>query len=231
MVLSQVEGIMRKMLSDTILALCRNTLPYSGEFSVEGLLGITLDKKEIFLININETIHKEGHVTHKKRQRIDDASSNNDDSSSRENDDDSQDSSRRKRKRKRKRKSDKSKDELNSDLEKEELQVDEQTDNNDSADVSNNHLDNHSLHHVKQECDADNQYNNDEDNEDLVFIKEEPKDASESGSYSFPVAGGGGQYGMSDTDGLGHLQELALQLSSSDMSSSPLVNPANMVRY
>ena len=46
------------MLSSTILTLCRNCLPYKTQICVEGLLGITLDSKEIFLVNISETLEK-----------------------------------------------------------------------------------------------------------------------------------------------------------------------------
>ena len=59
MVLKQAETQVRSMLADTILALCRNTLPYQAQVSIEGLLGITIDHKEIFLVNVNETIKKE----------------------------------------------------------------------------------------------------------------------------------------------------------------------------
>ncbi len=59
---------MKVMLADTILALCRNALPYKGRVSVEGLLGITLDDEEIFLVNINETIQKEGYVNQSSSQ-------------------------------------------------------------------------------------------------------------------------------------------------------------------
>ena len=69
MVLKKAESQMRTMLSDTILALCRNTLPYSAEVSIEGLLGITLDNKEIFLVNINETLQKDGVSSEKHSQK------------------------------------------------------------------------------------------------------------------------------------------------------------------
>ena len=45
----------RRVLRDTIKLLCKNGLKYSKEFSIEGLLGITVDSQEIFLVNINET--------------------------------------------------------------------------------------------------------------------------------------------------------------------------------
>jgi hypothetical protein len=44
------------MLSEAITMLCRNGLEFSQEFTVEGLLGITLDSKEVFLVNIKERV-------------------------------------------------------------------------------------------------------------------------------------------------------------------------------
>ncbi len=43
-------------LKEAITLLCKTTLQFSSELSVEGLLGITLDKDEVFLVNINEII-------------------------------------------------------------------------------------------------------------------------------------------------------------------------------
>ena len=50
-----------KLLTDTVTLLCKNGLVYSQEIKVQGLLGITLDKNEVFLVHINELIP--GHVT------------------------------------------------------------------------------------------------------------------------------------------------------------------------
>ena len=46
----------RLLLRETIKSLCSNTLSYNASISVEGLLGITLDEKEVFLVNINECV-------------------------------------------------------------------------------------------------------------------------------------------------------------------------------
>ena len=43
-----------RMLKESISLMCKSSLNYNLELSVEGLLGITLDKKDIFLVNINE---------------------------------------------------------------------------------------------------------------------------------------------------------------------------------
>ncbi len=48
----------REVLRDSIKLLCKNTLKYDREFSVEGLLGITIDNQEIFLVNINDAFTK-----------------------------------------------------------------------------------------------------------------------------------------------------------------------------
>ena len=45
----------QKLLTDTIKLLCKNSVLYNSELNVEGLLGITVDKKEVYLINIKET--------------------------------------------------------------------------------------------------------------------------------------------------------------------------------
>ena len=46
----------RTGLVEAITKLCRNGLNYSSELCVEGLLGITLDNKEVLLVNIKEII-------------------------------------------------------------------------------------------------------------------------------------------------------------------------------
>jgi len=54
---------MRQILTATIASLCRNSLSYSGELSIQGLLGITIDHKDILLVNINETLRHAGSTT------------------------------------------------------------------------------------------------------------------------------------------------------------------------
>ena len=46
----------KALLTEAITVLCKNGLRYRNQFSVEGLLGITLDNDDVFLVNINETI-------------------------------------------------------------------------------------------------------------------------------------------------------------------------------
>lgn len=45
-----------KLLTDTVALLCKNGLMYSQEMKVQGLLGITVDKNEVFLVHTNELI-------------------------------------------------------------------------------------------------------------------------------------------------------------------------------
>ena len=46
----------KQLLTEAITLLCRNSLQFKEEVTVEGLLGITLDKSDIFLVSIHETI-------------------------------------------------------------------------------------------------------------------------------------------------------------------------------
>ena len=46
----------KQLLTATIASLCNNSLSYSGELTIQGLLGITIDRKDILLVNINETL-------------------------------------------------------------------------------------------------------------------------------------------------------------------------------
>src|SRR5690349_14800765 len=46
----------RTLLTETITLLCKNGLNFHTEFSIEGLIGVTLDREEIFLVSISETI-------------------------------------------------------------------------------------------------------------------------------------------------------------------------------
>ena len=46
----------KQLLTEAITLLCRNSLRFEEEVSVEGLLGITLDRSDIFLVSIRETV-------------------------------------------------------------------------------------------------------------------------------------------------------------------------------
>src|SRR6218665_1267948 len=46
---------MHTVLTDTISLLCRNGLNYEKELKVQGVIGVTVDDKEVFIVHINET--------------------------------------------------------------------------------------------------------------------------------------------------------------------------------
>ena len=59
MVRKSDQSRIRQLLTEAVTVLCRTSLSYRHDFSVEGLIGITLDNEEIFLVNINEYISKD----------------------------------------------------------------------------------------------------------------------------------------------------------------------------
>ena len=61
MVLKPEQDRVRALMADTVSLLCKNGLHYTKEFSIEGLLGITLDRNQVFLVNINEIVKMEGY--------------------------------------------------------------------------------------------------------------------------------------------------------------------------
>ena len=44
----------RNLLTDTVTVLCKNGLQYKTELRVQGVLGITLDNNDVFIVHINE---------------------------------------------------------------------------------------------------------------------------------------------------------------------------------
>lgn len=56
MVLKPDQERVRTLLQDTITLLCRNGLNFKSEFNINALIGITLDKDDVFLVDIKETI-------------------------------------------------------------------------------------------------------------------------------------------------------------------------------
>lgn len=56
MTLKADQQQVKALLTETIMLLCKNGLHFRSEFCVEGLIGITLDREEVFLINIKETV-------------------------------------------------------------------------------------------------------------------------------------------------------------------------------
>ena len=47
---------LKALLTDTITMLCKNSVTFHQEISIEGLIGITLDQKDIVLVNIKEIL-------------------------------------------------------------------------------------------------------------------------------------------------------------------------------
>jgi len=45
---------LRTVLIDTVTLLCKNGLHYGRELRVQGLIGVTMDDVEVFIVHINE---------------------------------------------------------------------------------------------------------------------------------------------------------------------------------
>lgn len=56
MKLSTEQQRLKDLLTDTICLLCKNGLAFKNKFSIEALIGITLDEDDVILVNINEII-------------------------------------------------------------------------------------------------------------------------------------------------------------------------------
>ncbi|KAK2146195.1 hypothetical protein LSH36_625g01004 [Paralvinella palmiformis] len=59
MVLKADQERVKTLLRDTITLLCRNGLTFKSKFSIEALIGVTLDDSDVFLVSINELIRSE----------------------------------------------------------------------------------------------------------------------------------------------------------------------------
>lgn len=46
---------LRMLLTEAVLVLCKSGLQYNSEILIEGLIGVTLDKADTFIVNINKT--------------------------------------------------------------------------------------------------------------------------------------------------------------------------------
>ena len=55
MIIQAEQERLKHLLSEALPMLCRNGLNYSSEFSVEALIGITLDKNDVVLVSVKET--------------------------------------------------------------------------------------------------------------------------------------------------------------------------------
>ena len=61
------QARMRELLTEALSVLCKASLTYQHEFNIEGLVGITVDNEEIFLVNINECVQKKTDASDSKK--------------------------------------------------------------------------------------------------------------------------------------------------------------------
>ena len=57
MVRKQDQEHVKALLTEAITVLCKNGLGFESQLNIEALIGITLDKDEVFLVSINETVN------------------------------------------------------------------------------------------------------------------------------------------------------------------------------
>lgn len=62
--LTMEQQQVRDLLTETVTLLCKNGLQFSHELGIEALIGITLDKEEVFLVSIKETIVSDRKAVH-----------------------------------------------------------------------------------------------------------------------------------------------------------------------
>ena len=93
------------LLRDTVTLICKTSLSYNSELSVEGVIGVKLDQNDMFLVNINELVRTESAAIKKqaKKREADSSKSQTEDvttvlSSSEESSDNEYSCARRKRK-------------------------------------------------------------------------------------------------------------------------------------
>jgi len=49
------------LLTDTVTLLCRNGLHFQKQLRVQGVLGITVDDSDVFIVHINEAFNEQQH--------------------------------------------------------------------------------------------------------------------------------------------------------------------------
>ena len=160
MVIKEEQERVRTLLSDTITLLCRNGLTFKSEFNISALIGITLDKDDVFLVDIRETI-KNAAAEAEASDAESDALSN----ASRDR------KSHKKRKRRRKQDRGRESESGGSGAESEHEPL-QQSDSEEPPQKN-----------IKHEGEED-----DEDSQDLVFVKDEPGITNAASSLSFSNA-------------------------------------------
>ncbi len=248
--LKKAETQVRSMLCDTIVALCRNTLSYTGHFSIEGLLGVTLDDEQIFLININETVKTEAYLAAQEKEKACAKRQSQAELSDSGSDSQSSDEGRIKSKRKRKRTPKKRRREV----EEEAVILDDNS--NDDSNVYNDNsvrqtgaenrtMPDENTNHQMSYDDTTNSSSSDirlkikQEKQDLSYVKQESSrlsDCSYSVGGQFPVSPPGGSVyplsgslqtagEVSSLQGLPHLQEIVRQIGDAEGTSpSSLAN-------
>lgn len=63
----------RNLLKETVILLCKNGLKFRTNIKVQGLLGITLDSTDIFLVQIDESIYEPLNIDLLKKEDADNA--------------------------------------------------------------------------------------------------------------------------------------------------------------
>ena len=73
-ILSSSEESVRRQISETLIGLCKRAFSYSDEVSVEALVGIKVDKKEVYLFNVQKTSRRDGRSDDTDEEEEDDVS-------------------------------------------------------------------------------------------------------------------------------------------------------------
>ena len=53
---SEEQERVKNLLLDTVTLLCKNGLSFKKQLKVQGLLGITMDEDNVFIVHINEKV-------------------------------------------------------------------------------------------------------------------------------------------------------------------------------
>lgn len=149
MVVKAEQERVKTLIADTVSLLCKNGLHYTKEFCIEGLLGITLDRDEVFLVNIKELVKSEGQQDSDSEHSADETPS--------------------KTSAKRKRRRSKSKQ-----IEGGNGDVDESSNDTSASFAQPSSVDNSSEPPAKKSSIKEERTEEVSDDEDLVFIKDEP---------------------------------------------------------
>ncbi|KAI0229555.1 hypothetical protein LSAT2_020007 [Lamellibrachia satsuma] len=73
----------RSLLTEAVTLLCKNSVFYKTELIIEGLLGVTVDTKDVFLVNINQKVNNHSSASDHARGHDEDEYNVNDVGSSR----------------------------------------------------------------------------------------------------------------------------------------------------